>query len=281
MRITQLRQTDLNLLVVFMVLAEERSVSRAATRLFLSQPAASRALQRLRDTLHDDLLVRTSEGYRPTPQGQRLLEELEIMLPRLDRLLNGSSFDPAVEQARFRIAATDNATSVIVPPLCREVLPAAKKVLFDFVAWHNQAFDDLMHSSLDLVLNADDASPPSQLQSEVIYNEEFVCVAAAESKYARRLSIKQYLEAEHIGISILGNSQVIPEKRLAAKGYKRKIAIRVPYFAAAIRSLAQTRLIATVPRRFVLGERHNPAIKILEPPSELSGFKYLMIWLLG
>src|SRR6266567_813436 len=70
MRITQLRQADLNLLVVFSVLAEERNVSRAAKRLLLSQPAVSRALQRMRDTFHDDLLVRTAKGYEPTPQGE-------------------------------------------------------------------------------------------------------------------------------------------------------------------------------------------------------------------
>ena len=89
MRITQLRQADLNLLVVFAVFAEERNVSRAAERLLLSQPAVSRALQRLRDMFHDDLFVRTAVGYELTPQGQRLLQELEVMLPKLDRLLSG------------------------------------------------------------------------------------------------------------------------------------------------------------------------------------------------
>ncbi len=76
MRITHLRQADLNLLIVFTVLAEERNVTRAAARLLLSQPAASRALQRLRDMFHDDLLIRTSSGYQPTPKGERLLHEL-------------------------------------------------------------------------------------------------------------------------------------------------------------------------------------------------------------
>jgi len=83
MRITQLRQADLNLLVVFAALAEERSVSRAAARLFLSQPALSRALRRLREMFRDDLLIRTPLGYEPTPRGERLLQELAIMLPRL------------------------------------------------------------------------------------------------------------------------------------------------------------------------------------------------------
>src|SRR6202007_1440512 len=94
MRIVHLRQADLNLLVVFTALAEERSVSRAAERLLLSQPAGSRALQRLRETFHDDLLIRTGSGYEPTPKGERLLHELSATFPRLDRLLSGDEFDP-------------------------------------------------------------------------------------------------------------------------------------------------------------------------------------------
>jgi DNA-binding transcriptional LysR family regulator len=115
MRTTHLRQADLNLLVVFTVLAEERNVTRAAARLLLSQPAVSRALQRLRDMFHDDLLIRTSSGYEPTPKGQRLLNELETSLPRLDRLLRGSDFDPAAEETSFRIAATDHTCHVVCP----------------------------------------------------------------------------------------------------------------------------------------------------------------------
>ena len=92
MRITHLRQADLNLLVVFTALAEERNVTRAASRLLLSQPAVSRALQRLREMFHDDLLIRTPSGYEPTPKGKRLLQELSTMLPRLDRLLSGGGF---------------------------------------------------------------------------------------------------------------------------------------------------------------------------------------------
>src|SRR5438477_8398773 len=103
MRITQLRQADLNLLIVFTVLAEERNVTRAADRLLLSQPAVSRALQRLRSMFHDDLLIRTSKGYDLTPKGQRLLRELGLTLPRLDRLLSGSDFDPATEETTFRV----------------------------------------------------------------------------------------------------------------------------------------------------------------------------------
>jgi DNA-binding transcriptional LysR family regulator len=133
MRTTHLRQADLNLLVVFTVLAEERNVTRAATRLLLSQPAVSRALQRLRQMFHDDLLIRSSSGYEPTPKGQRLLQELEMSLPRLDRLLSGRDFDPTMEETPFRIAAIDHACHVVCPLLCRTVLAAGLRVSFTFL----------------------------------------------------------------------------------------------------------------------------------------------------
>jgi hypothetical protein len=133
MRSTHLRQADLNLLVVFAAVAEERNITRAASRLLLSQPAVTRALQRLRDTFHDDLLIRTSTGYEPTPKGQHLLQDLATMLPRLDRLMAGADFDPVTEDASFRIAATDHAAYLLVPPLYTSVLPKRTKVDFSFV----------------------------------------------------------------------------------------------------------------------------------------------------
>jgi len=206
------------------------------------------------------------------------LQELEVMLPKLDRLLSGSSFDPAIEQASFRLAVTDNAAAVLVPVLCREILPSAKKVRFDFVAWHKGSFDEVTHGSVDLAFSASSVEAPPPLQSQTIYEEEFVCVVDAKSPFTKALTLTQYMKAEHISISILGGIQVAPDKPLAARGYKRQVAIHVPYFEAAIRSVRGTKLIATVPRRFVAGMGLNSAIKILKPPPEIAGFRYVMTW---
>lgn len=278
MRLTHLRQADLNLLVVFTALAEERNVTRAAARLLLSQPAVSRALQRLRDMFHDDLLIRTPSGYEPTPKGQRLLHELAVTLPRLDRFFSGSDFDPATEEATFRIAVTDHASHVLCPTICRTVLPVAGKVTFGFVPFHDETFEAIERGRLDLLLNADDGYVPPRFATEFIFEDEFACVVARESSYSRTLTLKQYLAASHIGVGILEGVQTIPEKRLAAVGGKRHCAIWVPYFTAAIRSVAGTNLIATVPRRIAEFESRNPALKILKPPEVLGKFKYLMAW---
>ncbi len=278
MRTTHLRQADLNLLVVFTVLAEERNVTRAAARLLLSQPAVSRGLQRLRDMFHDDLLIRSSSGYEPTPKGQRLLHELETSLPRLDRLLSGSDFDPAAEETSFRIAATDHACHVVCPLLCRTVLTPGVKVSFDFRPLYDGQFEAMEKGRLDMVLVGDDGSAPTHFAKEVIFEVDFVCVVAKESRLSRALTLKQYLAADHIGISILGGIQTILEKRLAAIGAKRRCSIWVPYHITAMRSLISTNLVATVPRRTAELEASNPAIKILKAPAVLGTFKYLMSW---
>lgn len=278
MRITHLRQADLNLLVVFTALAEERNVTRAASRLLLSQPAVSRALQRLRYTFHDDLLIRTSNGYEPTPKGQRLLQELETALPRLDRLMAGVDFDPAREDAEFRIAATDHAAHVLVPPLYQSVLSKPAQVTFDFLPLHGGQYEALEKGRLDLVLNADDGTAPAHLSKEVIFEADLVCVVSRKSKLTRAITLKQYLAADHVGVDIIGGVQTIPEERLAAIGEKRRCPLIVAYHTVAMRVAAASNLIATVPRRMAVLESFNQAIRILEAPAALGSFKYAMFW---
>ena len=278
MRVTQLRQADLNLLIVFTVLAEERNVTRAAARLFLSQPAVSRALQRLRDMFHDDLLIRTANGYEPTPKGQRLLQDLATMLPRLDRLMAGGDFDPSTEDATFRIAATDHAAHLLVPLLCNSVLSNPTKVDFSFVPLHDGQYEALEKGRLDVVLNADHDTSTFQLSKEVIFEVDFVCVVSRKSKFERAITLKQYLAAEHVAVDIIGGVQTHPDKPLAAIGEKRRCPLVVAQHTVAMRVAAITDMIATVPRRMALLEAPKKVTRILEGPAALGSFKYVMIW---
>ena len=278
MRIEHLRQADLNLLVVFTAVAEERNITRAASRLLLSQPAVTRALQRLRDTFHDDLLIRTSTGYEPTPTGQRLLQDLATMLPRLDRLMAGGDFDPVTEDASFRIAATDHGAYLLVPPLFTSVLPKGTKVKFSFVPLHAGQYEALEKGRLDLVLNADYDAATAHLSKEFIFEVDFVCVVSRKSKFARAITLKQYLAAEHVGVDIVGGVQTHPDRHLAAIGEKRHCPVVVAQHTVAMRVAAVTEMIATVPRRMAMLEASNKATRILEAPAVLGSFKYAMIW---
>src|SRR6201993_3773320 len=104
MRHTHLRHVDLNLLLALHALLEERHVTRAAKRCFLSQPAMSRALDRLREVFGDPLLVRTGRAYERTPRGERVLRELESIMGRLGAMVQGEEFSPARSRERFRVA---------------------------------------------------------------------------------------------------------------------------------------------------------------------------------
>lgn len=278
MRFTQLRQADLNLLVFFAVLAEERNISRAADRLRISQLAVTRALQRLRSMFRDDLFVRVSGNYELTPQGNRLLRELETMFPRLDRLLAGSDFDPTIEETKFRLAGTDYASYVICPPLCKHVVSKGTKVFFEISPLNDTVFDAMERGRIDLLLHADDGNVPQRFARSVIFEEEFVCVVARRSAFSKRLSLKQYLSAQHIGVTIFGGTQTITESRLAAAGVKRHCPMWVSCFSNAIHGVEGTDLIATVPKRIAMYETHKPALKLVLPPKIMTGFSYLMVW---
>jgi DNA-binding transcriptional LysR family regulator len=129
---------------------------------------------------------------------------------------------------------------------------------------------------LDLMLVADDGYAPTHFAKEVIFEVDFVCVVAKESPFSRALTLKQYLTADHIGISILGGVQTHPGKGIGRNRSQTPLPIWVPYHAAATQSPIGTSLVATVPRRMAELEASNPAIKLLKAPAVLGTFKYLM-----
>src|SRR5207244_13002307 len=110
-----LRDRDLNLLVSFQALIEERSITRAGRRLSLTQPAMSRVFDRLQQMFGDELLVRTASGYEPTHRALDVYGELKQVLPRIENLLYKGEFKPSEASSVFRIAATDYAALVVLP----------------------------------------------------------------------------------------------------------------------------------------------------------------------
>src|SRR6516165_9120766 len=117
MREAHLRNVDLNLLRTIQPLLEERHVSRAAKRVFLSQPAMSRALNRLREMFGDPLLVRSNGVYERTPRGERVLRDIESIMRRVEAIVHDQQFSPAQGRERFRVAMTDHLSTILLPNL--------------------------------------------------------------------------------------------------------------------------------------------------------------------
>src|SRR5260370_13261380 len=191
-----LRNVDLNLLLALHALLEERNVTSAAERCFLSQPAMSRALDRLRETFGDPLLVRTGRLYERTPRGERVLRELESIMGRLGAMVQGEEFSPARSQERFRVAMTDHGTTILLPTLLERVRKAAPHATLEVSAWRTRSYDDVVAGRIDLALSAE-AVPPT-LESELIFNLDFVCLVGSGQPFrSRRLPLRQYLQRQH------------------------------------------------------------------------------------
>jgi DNA-binding transcriptional LysR family regulator len=276
-RTTQLQNVDLNLLVALAALLEERHVSRAADRIGLSQPATSRALQRLRRTLDDELLVRTRDGYQLTPRAERIQRELAGILPRLEVLFGVEGFDPATATDGFRLMGTDFATSVLGPGLSRRLFREAPGTSMTFRQWHDGVFDDVSHGLVDLAFAAVAVDPA--LRSELLFEDRFVCLMATTNPLADRdaLTLNEFLGAAHIMVDVLQGEQSAVDRRLTELGQHRTAALSVPYHTAAVLAVPETLLVATLPARLV-STLDNPDLRVVGAPPEVEPMPYLMTW---
>jgi DNA-binding transcriptional LysR family regulator len=278
MRLQTLRQVDLNLFVTFAVIAEEKSITAAAAKLHLSQPAVSRALKRARLMFQDDLLVRSPNGFELTLRGRKLLDELNQLLPNMERLVVPNVFNPAREPNTFRLSGPDNVCSALLPHVLRNCMKPEFVICLDVLSWQLGTADMLEHGQLDMAFQIDDGLLPSHLLSERLYREEWICAVARDSGFGDRLTLKQYLEAEHLVVSTLTNVQNIPDKQLAAIGKKRKSRIRLSYFNVALHCLPGSSLVLTLTSGMRSIAKSNPHLRIVRAPSELQGFHILMVW---
>jgi DNA-binding transcriptional LysR family regulator len=278
MRLEKLRQVDLNLLITFAAIAEEKSITAAASRLLLSQPAVSRALQRARSLFQDDLLVRSPAGFELTLRGRKILDELEGLLPKMERLVAPAAFDPVLEKSRFRIAGPDNGCTVVLPRLCREYGDGRYQVSFEFHPWQSGIEELVEHGQLDLILRIDDGLLPSHFQSERLYREDWICAVAHDSGFGASLSLEQYLAASHIVVATYAGVQTIPDKQLAAVGAKRNSCIRVPYFGVALQCLPGTELVLTLTSGMTSVVKRDRRLRLVKAPKELHAFHFLMAW---
>ncbi len=272
-----LRNVDLNLLHALHALLEERHVTRAAKRCFLSQPAMSRALDRLRETFGDPLLVRTGRVYERTPRGERVLRELDSIMGRLGAMVQGEEFSPARSQERFRAAMTDHGSTILLPTLVERVRKAAPHARLEVSAWNTKAYEDVVAGRIDLALSAE-AVPPI-LESELIFDLDFVClVGSAQAVRTRLFTLKQYLQLPHAVVETLDGQQTMVDRPLAQLGVKRRVALRLPFFLPAIFAIAKTDLILTVPRRLAKITGSLAGLRIVEPPRAIKAFPYFMAW---
>ena len=295
MRFANLTNVDLNLLVTFNALMEERSITGAARRMFLSQPAMSRAVDRLQSMFNDELLVRTTNGYEPTHRASVIYAELQQLLPRVEALFAESKFDPAELREQFRIESSDWGATVLVPGLVRVLAESAPGVQIDVVP-RGSGFERLETNEVDLLLTPEANLMPEpdleaqHLRSEFLFKEKLVClVQTCHPLVKRRITMREYLKAQHVGlgpmqgvrrsssVTFLAERQVAVAKALEQIGQKLDVRVRIPYFVPLGRIVESTDLVATVPLQIAQLLR-TPKLRIVAAPFEFQGFAYKAIW---
>ena len=275
-----LRNLDLNLLVVFDALYEERNVTAAAERLDLSQPAMSNALARLRRLMGDTLFVRTSEGMFPTPRAQELAGPVRQALANIQSAIQQErAFVPARAQRTFTIAATDYAEFVLLPKLMEHLASVAPHIDLDVVSVGAEIpKTELESGRVDLALGRF-REIPRGIQAARLFEERFVCVVRVPHPVVRQhLSLKQFTTLSHVLVSARGAGPGVVDEALVQHGLQRRVALWVPHFLVIPIVVAQSDLIATLSERVARFFAPFLSLRVLTPPVQLSSYPVVQVW---
>jgi len=274
-----LSDLNLNLLLALEALLGELNVTRAAARLGVSQPAMSRSLQKLREYLGDELLVRSGRGMVRTPRAERIFHSLHHGLQALRRsLAHESQFIPAQSSRNFRIATRDVIGVHIVPQLMVRMRAQAPGISLQVVFVENDLPAQLDSGALDLIVGVASFDVPG-MKRRTLFRDSWVCLVRKDNPVvANGLGLEQYIALPHALCSPKGEGVGVVDEALAKLGHSRQIAFRTLYFIGAALAVAQTDMILTMPRR--AGQHLATILDLLalDPPVELPHLDIVAVW---
>ena len=275
-----IKRADLNLLLAFDALLNERSVSRAAARLGIGQPAASNALARLRSLFEDDLFERDGRTMVPTPRALELAEPIGRALAAAREALEPASFDPARAKRAFTLSAGDYALATILPVLVEQVrrTAAAVDLRVRFVE-KGRVFDFLDDGRIDVALGVfPDA--PKRFGLRTAFEEHFVCLMRRNHPLLQAgLTAESYAAASHVLVTERGDERGVVDDALAALGLERRIALTVPNVLVIGRVLLGSDLVATTGTRMADIFAADPRLALARPPLAMPPWHMHVVWL--
>ncbi len=263
---------DLNLLKTFIAIWEHRSLTIAADRLHLSQPAVSHALRRLRDVFDDPLFVRTATSMEPTDAALRLSGPIEQALVIIQgALMSSSRFDPATATRTFRISMSDMAQLYVLPRIMEVLTCQAPGISLEIQPLPiDQLTVALRKSEIDLALGYL-AEPTEDCLYESLLEDEFICLLRKHHPLQTSeltLQHMQTLRYVHVSSNITGHGQTA-DAAFRKVGLQRDIALKVPNFTVAPKIVASTDLALIMPRAIAMQNNKADAFRVLRLPVEL------------
>ncbi|WP_051341199.1 LysR family transcriptional regulator [Azospirillum halopraeferens] len=274
-----LARVDLNLLLVFDAVMIERNVTRAAQRLGMTQPAVSNALGRLRLTVKDDLFVRATDGMRPTPRASDLSVPIRECLQHLEICLDQAGFDPLTTNRTFRIGMSEYSSALMLERISLRLRAEAPKArLHTMPLTHLNLTEWLDSGDIDLAIS------PRVLSGDVyrmqpLFGDNFMVAMRRDHPLAARpLDLDGYCGAEHILISMSGNTSSPVEEVVRATGRSRNIVLTVNHFLLALKMAGDTDMLLTAPGKLIGHYQGEYGLHVAPSPIDVPFGETRMTW---
>ena len=283
-------QIDLNLLLVLHVVLEERSATRAAQRLRVTQSAVSNALGRLRDLFADPLVVRHARGLSPTPRARALQGQLADLVRGMQNLFGiEATFEPSTTRREFVVACADYYGMVILPQVVELLKARAPSATLRVVPLERLSQGGGLAEDIDVHLGMP-PSIPAGCSSRDLFSDRFVCLVPRTRRvqyFARErtrplrpsvMTLKEYTRGTHVRVRVLDVQRDPIDQALAQRGLARNIAVTVPHFSMAPLLVVQNGYIATLSRRLAEVYAEMLPLALREPPLQLGMSPAQMVW---
>jgi len=273
---------DLNLLVAFDALMSERNVTRAATRVGVSQPAMSAALSRLRNLLGDPLFQRSSAGLVPTARARDLAQPVAAALHQIAlAMLSQPAFEPGTASVTFKLGLQDYPTLVLLPALVDALEHATPGISLNILAYNDRdtAVDLLDAGAIDVAVGVAPGLMDARILTRPLMRDAFVTVVSADHPAASGpMDLRTYLDLRHVLVSPEGQLHGLVDQTLAQQGKQRKLALTVPQLFSVPAVIARTQMAATILERAAIQAQASHRLVMVPPPLALPDITFHLIW---
>ena len=281
MKSIDLASIDLNLLVAFEALFEQRSVTAAAKRLYLGQPAMSAALGRLRILFNDELFIRIGREMQPTSKAVAIAPDIFAALRQIRHTIEFSqTFNPISAQRNFAIGSADYTSFVILPKLlehCREKAPSLN---FRMIGFEKDKIGEMLeHGTIELALGVF-PNPPRQTICVPLFQERFVGIARKKHPAINNklISLETFANLSHVLVTLRQDATGEIDKILATHNLQRRVQLTTPHLLILPAIISSSDMIAAVPYRIGAYFSNLANIEVFELPLETQPWTVSMIW---
>jgi DNA-binding transcriptional LysR family regulator len=282
-RLMNLQNEDLNLLIVFEAMLETRSVSKASTKLGMSQPSMSHMLAKMRKSFDDPMFIRVKNEMQPTPRALVIAQPIKQVLELArSEIFQRQAFQPAISNLTFTLCMTDVAETSYLPQIIKEVRQQAPQTRLRTVSPIAEKLEEGLESGVvDLAIGYfPDLRNAGVFQQRLVRSSGFVCIAAEDNPYVGResMTLDAFARAPHVAVRTEGRSQEVIEQAMKSLDLSRDVFLMVPHFLGLMSIIPQTDLIAIIPMDLAGAFERQEGIRIHPLPFPTPQVEVVQLW---